>query len=107
MPRSITHQVTSTYEKEELKGFSRSMAELQWLLLILVLLYFFIPIRAIDDTDGLILTMLGYAGFVLLFSLSQFLRPRVAPETGNGNVGNDQLHHHCSCGIPARSTVRC
>jgi diguanylate cyclase (GGDEF)-like protein len=85
MPRSIKHQVTSTYEKEELKGFSRSMAELQWLLLILVLLYFFIPIRAVDDTDGLILTMLGYSGFVLCFRYLNFFacesRLKLAMET--------------------------
>jgi diguanylate cyclase (GGDEF)-like protein len=72
MQHSIKHQVTSTYEKEELKGFSRSMAELQWLLLILVILYFFIPIRTVDNTDGLILTMLSYSGFVLLFRYLNF-----------------------------------
>jgi diguanylate cyclase (GGDEF)-like protein len=72
MQRSIKHQDTSTYEKEELKGFSRSMAELQWLLLILVILYFFIPIRTVDNTDGLILTMLSYSGFVLLFRYLNF-----------------------------------
>jgi diguanylate cyclase (GGDEF)-like protein len=72
MQRPINHQVTSTYEKEELKGFSRSMAELQWLLLILVILYFFIPVDTISDTEGLILAMVSYSGFVLLFRYFNF-----------------------------------
>lgn len=72
MPRLTDSPVSSTYEKEELKGFSRSMAELQWLLLILVILYFFIPIRPIDNYDGLILTMVCYSGFVLLFRYLNF-----------------------------------
>jgi len=43
------------------------MAELQWLLLILVMLYFFIPTRPIDKPDALVLVMVAFAGFVLLF----------------------------------------
>jgi diguanylate cyclase (GGDEF)-like protein len=77
--------VISSYEKEELKGFSRSMAELHWLLLILVILYFFIPIRPIDNHDGLILTMVCYSGFVLLFRYLNFqareTRLKLAMET--------------------------
>jgi len=72
MQRAIKYPITSTYEKEELKGFSRSIAELQWLLLILVILYFFIPIRPVDNTDGLILTMVCYSCFVLLFRYLNF-----------------------------------
>lgn len=72
MQRVNKDPVTPSYEKEELKGFSRSMAELQWLLLILVILYFFIPIRPIDNHDGLILTMVCYSGFVLLFRYLNF-----------------------------------
>ena len=72
MQRAIQYPTTSTYEKEELKGFSRSMAELQWLLLILVILYFLIPIRPVDNTDGLILTMVCYSCFVLLFRYLNF-----------------------------------
>jgi diguanylate cyclase (GGDEF)-like protein len=72
MQRSIILPITSTYEKEELKGFSRSMAELHWLLLILVILYFFIPIQPVENADGLILTMVSYSGFVLLFRYLNF-----------------------------------
>ncbi len=75
MPRTSNSPVTLSYEKEELKGFSRSMAELQWLLLILVILYFFIPIRPVDNPDKLILTMVCYSGFVLLFRYLNFQAP--------------------------------
>ena len=64
--------VNSSYDKEELRGFTRSMAELQWLLLILVILYFFIPTRPITDSNALIITMVSYAVFVLLFRYSNF-----------------------------------
>ena len=65
-------QVTTDFDAEELKGFSRSMAELQWLLLILVILYFFIPTREIADTDALVVTMVAYAVFVLVFRYFNF-----------------------------------
>ena len=85
MQHSITTPITSTYEKEELKGFSRSMAELHWLLLILVILYFFIPIQPVDNTDGLVLAMVSYSGFVLLFRYLNFhareTRLKLAVET--------------------------
>ncbi len=61
MQQVVSHQDSSHYDREELKGFARSMAELQWLLLILVILYFFIPTRPITDSDGLIITMVGYS----------------------------------------------
>jgi diguanylate cyclase (GGDEF)-like protein len=51
----------------ELKSFSRSMAELQWLMLIIVMVYFFIPTRDIEAPDTLVGIMSGYAVFVLLF----------------------------------------
>jgi diguanylate cyclase (GGDEF)-like protein len=75
----------SLFDKEELKGFSRSMAELHWLLLILVMLYFFIPTRPITDSNGLIVTMVSYSGFVLLFRYMNFqsreTRLKLAVET--------------------------
>ena len=64
--------VNSSYDKEELRGFARSMAELQWLLLILVILYFFIPTRPITDSNPLIITMVSYSVFILLFRYSNF-----------------------------------
>jgi diguanylate cyclase (GGDEF)-like protein len=58
----------------EIKGFSRSIAELEWLLLILVLLYFVSPGAIIDDRPGVIVSMLVYAAWVIAFRYSNFYR---------------------------------
>ncbi|MGB5472969.1 MAG: GGDEF domain-containing protein [Gammaproteobacteria bacterium] len=60
-------QLCNIFEAEELKSFSHSMADLHWLLLILVLVYFFIPTGEISSPDAIILSMVAYAGFVLVF----------------------------------------
>ena len=72
MQRQLDQLVSMDFDAEELKGFSRSIAELQWLLLILVILYFFIPIREITDRDSLIVTMVSYSVFVLVFRYLNF-----------------------------------
>jgi len=65
-------QSPSVYEDDELKVFSHSMAELQWLLLVLVLLYFFIPTKPISDRDAVIISMVIYAGLVFIFRVLRF-----------------------------------
>ncbi|MCG6899230.1 MAG: GGDEF domain-containing protein [Gammaproteobacteria bacterium] len=72
MQQVANHQDSLVYDKEELKGFARSMAELQWLLLILVILYFFIPTRPITNSDSLIITMVSYFAFVIVFRYLNF-----------------------------------
>jgi diguanylate cyclase (GGDEF)-like protein len=67
MKSKIPEQVRSIHEGNDLHGFTHSMAELQWLLLILVMLYFYIPTRTIDNPDALVAVMVSFAGFVLLF----------------------------------------
>lgn len=59
-------------EQVELKGFSRSVAELEWLLLILVLLYFVAPGTVVHDRQGVILAMVGFAVFVFAFRYLNF-----------------------------------
>lgn len=54
-------------EQVELKGFSRSVAELEWLLLILVLLYFIAPGTLVVDRFMVVIAMISFAAFVLLF----------------------------------------
>jgi len=51
----------------ELKGFSRTIAELEWLLLILVLLYFVVPSAIVTGEWALILAMILFASFVISF----------------------------------------
>lgn len=69
----------------EIKGFSRSVAELEWLLLILVLLYFIAPGTYIENTNGYILAMVSFAVFVLVFRYLNFRtdesRWKIAVET--------------------------
>lgn len=59
-------------EQVELRGFSRSMAELEWLLLILVLLYFIAPGTFIADSQSYIIAMLAFAAFVIIFHYLNF-----------------------------------
>ncbi len=67
MPAPRCDHLSSVFEAEELKGFSHSMADLHWLLLILVLVYFIVPTGPLTSADAVILSMVCYAVFVLMF----------------------------------------
>jgi diguanylate cyclase (GGDEF)-like protein len=54
-------------EQAQLRGFARSFAEVEWLLLILVVLYLFIANPALARSIGVLAVLLCFAGFVLLF----------------------------------------
>jgi diguanylate cyclase (GGDEF)-like protein len=69
---NVPEHLIAVFEAEELKGFSRSMTELQLLLIILALLYFFIPTHPITDPDALIITMVSYCSLVLVFRYLNF-----------------------------------
>ena len=72
MDLKLKSRAASVFEEEELRGFTRSMTELQWLLLILAVLYFFIPTRPILNTDAMIVIMVCYAAFVMAFRYLNF-----------------------------------
>ena len=59
---------------EELKGFSRTIAEIEWLLLILVLLYQLVLSPDQFASTALSMAMFFYAAFVLLFRYVNFYR---------------------------------
>jgi diguanylate cyclase (GGDEF)-like protein len=59
-------------EQAQLRGFARSITEVEWLLLILVVLYLFIGNPELARSPAVIGTLLGFAGFVLLF---RYTRP--------------------------------
>jgi len=59
-------------ERVELKGFSRSFAELEWLLLVLVLLYTVAPGVYIENQWVILKYSLGFAAFVLAFRYLNF-----------------------------------
>lgn len=71
---------------EELKGFSRTIAEIEWLLLILVLLYQLVLTPDPVASTALSMAMFFYAAFVLLFRYVNFYRReafwKLAVETG-------------------------
>ncbi len=58
----------------ELKGFSRSVAELEWLLLILVILYLVVPGNLVVNEAAIIKSALGFGLFVLGFRYLNFYR---------------------------------
>ncbi|MFQ5660943.1 MAG: GGDEF domain-containing protein [Gammaproteobacteria bacterium] len=72
-------------EQLELKGFTRSIAEIEWLLLILVILYFVSPGAKITDPYGVVLSMVAFAVFTLGFHYLNFFtlpaRWKIAIET--------------------------
>ena len=61
-------------EHVELRGFSRSIAELEWLLLILVILYTVVPGNYVADNWLIIKTCLAFAGFVLAYRYLNFYK---------------------------------
>ena len=72
MEISTQKSAETIYDTEELKGFARSMSELQMLLLILVILYFFVPTQPIINHESFITTMVVYAVFVMSFRYFNF-----------------------------------
>jgi diguanylate cyclase (GGDEF)-like protein len=54
-------------EKAQLRGFARTVAEVEWLLWILVVLYLFIASPELARSVGVLSVLLGFVGFVLLF----------------------------------------
>ena len=61
-------------EHVELRGFSRSIAELEWLLLILVILYTVVPGNYVSDTWLIIKSCMIFAGFVLAYRYLNFYK---------------------------------
>jgi diguanylate cyclase (GGDEF)-like protein len=56
----------------QLRGFSRTIAELEWLLLLLVLLYDVAPGALVGNHLGIIIAMTAFAVFVLAFRYANF-----------------------------------
>jgi diguanylate cyclase (GGDEF)-like protein len=59
---------------EELRGFTRTIAEIEWLLLILVLLYQVVLTPDEEVANALAMAMFFFAAFVLLFHYANFYR---------------------------------
>lgn len=75
----VAHQQTKpdevlSIEQEELRGISRSVAEIEWLLLILVLFYYAFGGAAPDDQPSMAAAMVAYAIFVMGFRYAHFFK---------------------------------
>lgn len=71
------HQGTDTLtsiEQEELRGVSRSVAEIEWLLLIVVLLYYVFGGTEPDDKPVIALAMVIYALLIMGFRYAHFFK---------------------------------
>ena len=76
MPNPV-HTATDTVktiEQEELRGISRSVGEIEWLLLVLVLLYHVFGGIEADDKPAIALAMVLYAAFVMGFRYAHFFK---------------------------------
>ena len=63
-------------DQAELRGFARSVANVEWLLLILVMLFFLVTDTPIANREMFIITLLGFAVFVLAFRYTAIHRRR-------------------------------
>jgi diguanylate cyclase (GGDEF)-like protein len=72
-------------EQEELRGISRTVAEIEWLLLILVLLYLVFAEPEPEEKAAIAAALFFYAAFVLCFHYANFYRResrwKIATET--------------------------
>ncbi|HEX7080960.1 MAG TPA: GGDEF domain-containing protein [Gammaproteobacteria bacterium] len=60
-------------EQAQLRGFARSISEVEWLLLILVILYLFVTGPELAHAPAVIAILVGFAAFVLVFRYTRVL----------------------------------
>ena len=72
-PQAQRHAIPSV-EQEELRGISRTVAEIEWLLLILVLVYLVFGWPLPDAEPALSAAMFFFAAFVMSFRYANFYR---------------------------------
>lgn len=60
--------------RDQLHGFARSLAEIEWLILILVLIYLLVPGSQVADRDVLVMSMVLFTAFVVVFHYVNFFR---------------------------------
>ena len=63
-------------EQAQLRGFARSISEIEWLLLILVILYLFVTQPDLAQDPAVLAILVGFAGFVLAFRYIRVLASR-------------------------------
>ena len=81
----------TTVEREELRGISRSVAEIEWLLLILVLLYHVFGGTDVKDAPSIVLSLVMYAAFVMGFRYARFLKQESRWKLAVETCGQDRV----------------
>jgi len=71
---ATTNNKDLTIEQEELRGVARTVAEIEWLLLIVVLLYLTFGGPAEDDRPAIIMALMFYGAFTLSFHYANFYK---------------------------------
>lgn len=69
-------------EQAQLRGFARSFAEVEWLLLLLVMLYLFITRPELAQAPGMIALLVAFALFVFAFRYGKLLATRTRLKIG-------------------------
>jgi diguanylate cyclase (GGDEF)-like protein len=67
-------ETPASIEQEELRGISRSVAEIEWLLLVLVLLYYAFGGADMDERPAVVTAMVLYTAFVMGFRYAHFFK---------------------------------
>ena len=80
-------------EQIELKEFSRTVSQIEWLLLLLVILYYVAPGTEVSNPRGSGYIISRIRRFQSDFSLCQLQSQPVSLETGCGDLGDDRLHY--------------
>jgi len=80
-------------EPDALSGFSRTVAEIQWLLLVLMM--FYLVVGQIEENVKIFLLggLCAFAGFVMIFHYLNFFCQSQRLETGFRNLGHDLVGH--------------
>jgi diguanylate cyclase (GGDEF)-like protein len=69
-------------EQAQLRGFARSISEVEWLLLFLVILYLFVTRPDLASEPPVIGTLIAFAAFVLLFRYTRLLARQARSKIG-------------------------
>ena len=69
-------------ERAQLRGFARSFSEVEWLLLILVMLYLFVTQPDTARDVAVLAVLVGFAAFILLFRFTKLLATRTGFKIG-------------------------
>jgi len=71
---TLFEDIDDEIQQDELRGFARSVAEVEWLLLILVLLYLVTPGTVVTERGQVTNAVIGFGIFIIAFRYLNFYR---------------------------------